>query len=601
MLIEIAKEYKKPISNFSLYPNIKDRTSWANLPLSHTNDLIKEGERYLDFDYPVITATTYMNFLKTGNRVDFEDLYFRRRYALNALVLAECVENKGRFLDDIINGIFLLCEESGWQLPPHNSYSRNSTQELLPDSTTPLLDLFACETAALLGTIYYLLGSALDNIHPFIGKRILYELDFRIIRPYLNSHFWWMGDGKEATLNWTIWCTQNILITAFLTPIDAELKKAVLLKASQSIDYFLDDYGKDGCCDEGAGYYRHAGLCLFNALEVLNHVTNNAFLALYDNEKIKNIASYILNVHVQDEYYANFADCSPIAGRAGVREFLFGKRIKNSNMMTFAAKDFFANPDKLERNEMNLFYRLQGTFSLKDIMSYDISTPIRYQDIYYESVGLFIARDEHLFLSVKAGDNDDNHNHNDTGSFTIYKNGKPLFIDVGVETYTKKTFSSSRYEIWTMQSAYHNLPTINGMMQKDGKEYGARNTEVDLSESKASISMDIATAYPKESGLISYIRAAELNKEKEITIHDQFKLSSDHNDVILSFMTYEKPSKEVYGFSIGNLGKVIINGEYSINIEEIPILDKRLQTAWKHNIYRILLNVTSSEIKLTIQ
>ena len=39
---------------------------------------------------------------------------------------------------------------------------------------------------------------------------------------------------------------------------------------------------------------------------------------------------------------------------------------------------------------------------------------------------LFIARDSSFCLAVKAGDNDDNHNHNDTGSLTLYKNGKPV-------------------------------------------------------------------------------------------------------------------------------------------------------------------------------
>ncbi len=48
--------------------------------------------------------------------------------------------------------------------------------------------------------------------------------------------------------------------------------------------------------------------------------------------------------------------------------------------------------------------------------------------------------------------------HNDTGSVTVYKKRSPLLIDVGVESYTKKTFSSRRYEIWTMQSRYHICP-----------------------------------------------------------------------------------------------------------------------------------------------
>lgn len=127
--------------------------------------------------------------------------------------------------------------------------------------------------------------------------------------------------------------------------------------------------------------------------------------------------------------------------------------------MSFAAEDYQSSEDPLTVEEHNLFYRLQTVFTHREMTSF-AKSPIVHRDFWYESVGLFIARDEHLYLAVKAGDNDDSHNHNDTGSFTIYKDGKPMFIDIGVETYTKKTFSKDRYDIWTMQSRYHNLPTF---------------------------------------------------------------------------------------------------------------------------------------------
>ena len=67
---------------------------------------------------------------------------------------------------------------------------------------------------------------------------------------------------------------------------------------------------------------------------------------------------------------------------------------------------------------------------------------------------------EGLYLAAQGGHNAESHNHNDVGNFIVYADGQPAIIDVGVETYTAKTFSSQRYEIWTMQSAYHNLPSI---------------------------------------------------------------------------------------------------------------------------------------------
>ena len=101
--------------------------------------------------------------------------------------------NAASLLDDIVNGIFAICEESGWQLPPHNSYVRDAQQLILPDCESPVLDLFACETGAQLAMIRYLLREELDSVSPFLCKRILYEIRTRIVDPYLHEHFWWMG------------------------------------------------------------------------------------------------------------------------------------------------------------------------------------------------------------------------------------------------------------------------------------------------------------------------------------------------------------------------------------------------------------------------
>ena len=125
--------------------------------------------------------------------------------------------------------------------------------------------------------------------------------------------------------------------------------------------------------------------------------------------------------------------------------------------------------------------------------------PVATRDIYYPSCGLFIARDDRFVVAAKAGDNGDGHNHNDVGSVTVYKDGRPLLIDVGVETYTAKTFSPERYDIWTMQSAFHNLPTFDGVQQCAGAAFAARDVAVDLGEQVAAIGMDIAGAYPPEA------------------------------------------------------------------------------------------------------
>lgn len=609
MFFEHAESFNNNFSSFGRYPSISDRNAWNSLDDNWKQETIALGEQYLNFSYLPLSATDFMEFCRTGNRTNYEKKCFEKRHALNALVLAECVENEGRFLDDIMNGIFSICEESAWQLPAHNTYVRDTPQHILPDSTTPVLDLFACESGSILATVFFLLKEKLDAVSPFICKRIMHELNHRIFTPYLNAHFWWMGNGKEPMNNWTIWCTQNVLLSVFLSDTDNNLKEKVLKKACQSIDYFLAEYGNDGCCDEGANYYRHAGLCLFNSIDILNAVTSDFFAPMYKETKVQNIASYILHAHIDDIYYVNFADCSPAAGRAGVREFLFAKHTDNLEMKQFAALDYQKGgyDTLLLPNENNLYYRLQNGFTVTEIQDFaekSQNITIQHSDIYYPSVGLFISRDEHLYLAVKAGDNDDSHNHNDTGSFTIYKDGKPLLIDIGVESYTKKTFSPQRYEIWTMQSDYHNLPTLNGYMQQNGPEYRATDVKYNFGSDICEIGMELASAYPRECGISSYKRQAVLYKGSQITITDQYT-SEGKADIILHFMTYEKPtsvaSSDGLSFKIGHLGTLSLSNGTLIDIEEFPIADARLMQTWKHPIYRINVSLSSDAVTMIIK
>lgn len=588
------------LQRFRPFPTAEDRPAYEQLPQELRTRIISRGEACLERPYPPIYATDFMDFHRTGNRVNYEEIYFRRRHMLNSLALAECVEGKGRFLDGIVNGIFILCEESAWQLPPHNSYRRYAPQELLPDTSRPLLDLFACETGAQLACIYYLLKVRLDEVSPYIAERISRELEQRILTPYLSEHFWWMGEGEEPMCNWTPWCTQNILLTVFLHDYSEKTKRAVLKKAAASCDFFLKDYGEDGCCDEGALYFRRAGLCLDAACDVMNQVTGGAFSSLYQWEKIRNIASYISNVHVEGKYYFNFSDCSPTAGRAGVREYLFGRRTKQPKLMRFAAIDFQTAQEELCQEELyclSLYYRLQHAFFYRAIMAYDTTASLDHKDIFYPSNGLFITRSDVFCLAVKAGGNGDNHNHNDTGSLTLYKNGRPLLVDIGVESYTQKTFSPQRYEIWTMQSGYHNLPTLDGLDQQDGAQYHAADVIPRLGESFSSISMELAGAYPLSDKNRSYRREVSLDKEQNlVTVTD----ISDGGNVILNFIVYEKPTAKGNVIQTGDAALTFHGAELLI-IERLPITDPRLQTAWDHDLYRIRLTMTEQRFVLQIR
>lgn len=629
----IVKDYASKIQHvgtYNRYPDISRRKEWEALPGTLRKELIAEGEKVLKKPWTQLLISDFREFSKTGNRVRFEDKYFPRRRKLGSLVMAECVENKGRFLDAILDGLYLILEETTWCLPPHTSYVRDEKQETMPDITRPIIDLFDAESGAEVAFCEYLLRPVFKKISPYISTYVNERLRERIFTPYLNQHFWWMGNGKEPMCNWTPWCTQNVLICAltreeeFFTEGE---RREFFQKAAVSLDYFLDEYGDDGGCDEGAQYYSHAALCLFGSLELMSGAAREAgeknFDEVFNDKLIRNVAEYIVKMHVSGDYYINFADCSAKPGRRTAREFLFGRVVGSDVLSEFAALDVMNAPqkDRLITDEINLFYHVQQAFAIKDILAWK---PRGYlpEDSYFVSVGLMVARDKTFTLAVKAGDNADSHNHNDVGSFSIYKNGKPLIIDLGVGIYTARTFSDRRYELWTMQSQFHNLPTFidvkkdqldtaiavlgkdsaadyankNIIMEKDGENYAASQVTCLLcqnaNEGVSSLKMDIAGAYDSKQ-IKSYVRTISLNKGKNITVADEYNGTIAG---VMSLMVYEKPeiSRNLDGsirISIGKLGTCTVNGAQDALVQEYPITDERLKLAWKHEVYRILIQI----------
>ena len=79
------------------YPPAGDRKVWTSLPPEKIRELIRLGEVEQNNPLPFLGARDYMKFFRSGNRIDYERPYFRRRGALCSLVLAECAEYKGRF------------------------------------------------------------------------------------------------------------------------------------------------------------------------------------------------------------------------------------------------------------------------------------------------------------------------------------------------------------------------------------------------------------------------------------------------------------------------------------------------------------------------
>ncbi len=611
MLSEIYKEsnFEKELlslDKIKIFPKITNRKQWDNLPINLKNYILKKGEEYLNYKWQILTTSGYMEYKRDGNRSKYEKIYFQRRFVLGLLTIAECIENKGRFLFDIINGIWCLCEETSWVIPAHNI---QYTDEPIPDINKPVIDLFASETGAMLASIYYLIGKNLDNISKNINNRIKDEIKNRILDPYLDREdFWWMclKKSKRGINNWNPWCNSNCLLTFFILEKNPERRKKAITKCLKSLDVFIDSYHEDGGCDEGVLYWARAGGSLFECLEML-YITSKGKFNVYSKEIIKNIGRFVYKSHIHKNYFINFADSNARVELPVNLIYRFGKRIKDNNLINLGL--YLFQIQSLDNMFDYCFPMLRSIFSILDYkeMSSNKTLCPYIKDVWLNGIEVMSTREKEgtykgLYLASKGGHNNESHNHNDVGQFIIYSDGLPVIIDAGVETYSAKTFSKDRYQIWTMQSAYHNLPTINKMQQQPGKNYKATQVSYKSKKNLTELYMNIDKAYPISCGLYSWKRIFRFNRQDKanIEIIDSFELKESSNDIILTLMTpceHEllKANELIFICSgVRNVKLEFDNNKLLNKTEKIEINDEKLGNIWGNHLYRILLKLKKS-------
>ena len=598
--------------NWHPYPTIDEPDSWDQFPEFIRIAFIQEGEKYLEYTWPVIPATAALDFVRDGNRTNYENVSFGRRKALTSLVMAELFERKGRFIDQIINGIWAICEETYWGVSAHIGYQKKGAG--LPDVTEPTIDLFATETSCQMSWVLYLLGTRLNEESPLIRERIEYEIQRRIIEPGLQrTDFWWMGYRGQSLNNWTPWICSNWLPTVMLIEKDPERKTASVYKIMTILDHFLNHYPADGGCDEGPGYWNQAGGSLFDCLEDLYSISSGK-INIFNEQLIINMGLYIHKAYISYPYFINFADASATPSPDPFLIYRYGKSINNGDLMDFGA---FLAIEEWSGSE-NLFYtfgalgrrQFPALLSINEVLKYDGGEPLQPYS-WLPDIQVMTARSsdktaDGLFLAAKGGHNDESHNHNDVGNFIIYLNGEPAIIDVGVETYRRQTFSNERYTIWTMQSAYHNLPTINGQMQMNGRQYEARNVTFERNQNGTKFGLNLEDVYTEEAGIKSFRRTLEFKKGKEILLKDQFLFNNANNQVDLNIMTcfriYENLPGQLVLCNKNNPSeklKLIYNKEiFTLVIEPIQITDEKLHRVWGDEITRIVFRINCNSKNL---
>lgn len=580
------------------YPAYSDREGWNSLLNDEDRQtLINAGEKMLDYKWQVIRATDYLEYERSGERNIMQNPYEANRKAINMLMMAELAEGKGRFVDQLINGVFFSCEMTSWVLSAH--LPRQSTKRSMPDWREQIIDLGSGNYGSMLAWVYYFFHDTFDKANPVISLRLRHELQERILDPYMeNDREWWMAfywKPGEIINNWNPWCNSNVLQCYLLLEEDRDKLTDAVWRTMQSVDKFINFVKSDGACEEGTSYWGHAAGKMYDYLQILSDGTNGK-VSLFNNPMIRRMGEYISRSYVGDGWVVNFADASAKGGGDAPLIYRYGRAVGSEEMMQFAAYLLKGKRPTIPLGN-DVFRTLQCVLLNKGLEQTRPAHNVPACTWYPETEFCYLTNNSGWFLATKGGFNNESHNHNDAGTFSLYINNTPILIDAGVGTYTRQTFSSERYSIWTMQSNYHNLPMINGIPQRFGQEYKATN--VVCKEKQRFFSADISTAYPEEAAVNSWIRSYKL-ENKRLVITDKFSLKETRAANQVNFLVWGDIDISKAGKVIVKVGEEQATLEYPANfkatLETIELPDTRLSNVWGKQIYRIVL--TDSQKKL---
>lgn len=586
------------VKEFHPYPLYGDKV-WAIIPDSIRNPYIAEAEKYMNNKWESLPATYFMDFKKTGNRDRYQSVYFSKRDRLTSLAMGELLEGKGRFILPLIDGLLSTCEETWWGLPAHYSTA-------LPCSDNQEVDLFAAQTAGDLAMIQYVFRQVIDSISPLLNKRITQELERRMLLPCRKQDFGW----KTDTSNWNPWITSLWIATALLAEDDMPLRAKDIALALQTMNYYYSHYRDDGGCDEGPGYWASSCGSFFNCNYLLFKATDGK-LDIRNDPKFHRMGEFICRVYMgRNNHFVNFADASPYTKLNPGLVYEYGKFINSSLMKNFGvlkAHEAVRKNEKISAGKGASFHGFLYTLlSAEEMWQQPAAQPFT-RDYLFPELQVFTTRtfensDAGLSFAMKGGHNGENHNHNDVGNYIVFADGEQLLIDVGAMTYDARYFTGERYSFWAVNSDFHNTPVVNGFIQKEGRQYAARNTKLRGEKNAGTFMLDIAGAYPPEAAVGSWIRSVTLHRNKgAISFREAYKLQSYKAPSSIILMT----TAMVETLRLGTL-MLELNGkryaltfnpeELAASVEKVKNEDKLVQSRWG-DIYRIKLQILSKKLE----
>ncbi len=484
-----------------LFPELTDRipAEWAATPAAaQLLPWAREGASVKTI--PETTYTLYRRFKTTGDRPPYEGPYFEKRTLLTREVIAAWLDHSDARISRINDLLWSICEETTWVAPAHEGRG---------------IDLFAAETGCDLAQVLLLLG---DRLPEEIRSRVRAEINRRIMDPYLahGADYSW-GAGRN---NWTGVCAGSVGQTFLLLEDDPVLLSQALATVLAQLDRFIANaFTGDGASLEGIGYWNYGLSHYVSFAEMLRGRTNGA-IDLLGQEKLKAIAQYPGTVYLGNGLYASFADAHETSDVEPYLAARISQRTGANELLGLVG-----NPTDWRLNTL-----------LRNLTWWDgakaAEPPLRDAFLPQSGIAKFVSGP--AVLAIKAGHNDEPHNHNDIGSFVLCYDGVVCLCDPGAGLYNADYFSKKRYDNVFANSYGHSVPRIGGKLQQTGKQFNG--TLECTGDKSVAIRFENAYGIPE---LREASRRAAL-QDGTLTLEDSLAFNGAGMEVEEAFVTWQK-------------------------------------------------------------
>lgn len=466
--------------------NITNRAAWADAIQHHPDlrDFVRVAARDAKLPLPAQPDSLYLEYSQDGNRDHWQRVAGSRRDRVAIFTLAECVENRGRFLQPLEDTIAQLCAEPTWVLPAHDGALKNFHGRTID------IDLGSSTLARDLATADYLLG---DRLSPVTRKLIHDNLQRRIFAPWhaviegRRPEFGWM----HSLNNWTAVCINGVTGAALAT-LDSPAERAWYIAVAEKKipDYFAGGFTPDGYCVEGVGYWNYGFGNFIMLAEAIRQATGGR-IDLMSEPYAAQPALFSFRSEIFDGLHTTIADCRPGDNPAGAWMYYLSRRL-----------GLDAAPWQTAKLGDGLYAVTAMAFLPADLPPLHITSGMEgfSRRTWFPDGGVLICRPgpdagAPFAAAIKGGNNGVSHGHDDVGSFSVVLGQSMLICDPGGEVYTARTFSAHRYDSQVLNSFGHAVPIVAGQLQRNGKTAQARVLAREFTDTTDTIKFDLGSAY----------------------------------------------------------------------------------------------------------